>query len=109
MKTGAFFDLDDTIIRGNSGMRVAVHYFFSGKIGWVKSAKIVFKYFRYFLGQGDPYRFFSDVYDFLKGKRYEDEKAYYFIDHCYLGVLFCLSPICNSGISRGGGASGFKK
>jgi len=74
MRTAAFFDLDDTLIKGNSGMRVTFNYFLRGRIGIFKSAHIVLRFLYYYIGKADPYGFFLYIYDFLRGRRYEDEK-----------------------------------
>lgn len=76
MKIAAFFDLDDTIIKGNSGMRCAFHYFLTGRISLWQSMIIAFSYFFYFIGKSDPYRFFLNIYAFLKGKNFKSEEHF---------------------------------
>ncbi len=72
MKRAAFFDLDDTIIKGNSGMRTTVHLFFSGEVSFFNAFRILCRFMFYFVGKSDPYRFFEDIYDFLKGRKESD-------------------------------------
>jgi len=76
MRTAAFFDLDDTIINGNSGMRIVVHYFFKGKLSIFNAADISVKYFWYIIGRSKPFPFFRKLYKFLKGKDYKFEEKY---------------------------------
>jgi len=75
MKTAAFFDLDDTILRGNSGMRSTMHYFSTLKVPPWKGFKILYRYFAYFMGRSDARGFFRNIYDFLKDRDYSTEKA----------------------------------
>ena len=76
MNTAAFFDLDDTIIKGNSGMSCAFHYFLTGRISLWQSIRIAYDYFFYFVGKSDPYKFFENIYFFLKGKNYKSEEKF---------------------------------
>ncbi len=72
MKRAAFFDLDDTILKGNSGMRTTVHLFLSGEVSFLAAFRILYRYLLYFVGRSDPYRFFEDIYDFLRGRKESD-------------------------------------
>lgn len=74
MKTAAFFDLDDTIIKGNSGMRSAFNYFLQGRISVFQSFNILFRYLFYFMGRSDPRRFFRNIYQFMAGMDYRKEE-----------------------------------
>jgi len=74
MKTAAFFDLDDTILKGNSGMRTVLHDFFKGQVSFYHAFIIFYKYIFYFMGRSDPRTFFSDIYEFLKGRNYKTEQ-----------------------------------
>jgi HAD superfamily hydrolase (TIGR01490 family) len=73
MGNAAFFDLDDTLICGNSGMRCAVYYFFRGRISLYAAFRTLFRYLIYFIGKSDPFYFFSDIYLFMKGRSVEAE------------------------------------
>jgi HAD superfamily hydrolase (TIGR01490 family) len=68
MGESAFFDLDDTLVRGNSGMRCAAYYFFRGRISVYYAFRTLYRYIIYFLGKSDPYTFFLDIYLFMKGR-----------------------------------------
>jgi putative phosphoserine phosphatase / 1-acylglycerol-3-phosphate O-acyltransferase len=76
MNTAAFFDLDDTLIKGNSGMKCAFYYFLSGRISFYRAIRIACSYFFYFIGKADPYRFFENIYAFLKGKSHKSEEKF---------------------------------
>ncbi len=72
----AFFDLDDTILKGNSGIRTAAHYFLSGRVGFFLSLRVLVMFLMYYFGRKNPEEFFRKVYFFLKGRDYEEEKAF---------------------------------
>jgi len=74
MRVAAFFDLDDTIIKGNSGLRGVTNYFLSGQTSFFYGFKIAFRYFNYYWLQSDPYRFFNNLYEFMKGQDYKRQQ-----------------------------------
>jgi len=74
MKTAAFFDLDDTIVKGNSGMRTCMRYFLTGKTPFYNAFKVIYRYVFYWQGVRDPFRFFYNIYDFMSGKDYNEAK-----------------------------------
>ena len=73
MQAAAFFDLDNTLINANCGLRTLVHYFFSGKIGLFQAFRMGISYLLYKLRGSDPVRFFSSIYRFMEGRSYEQE------------------------------------
>jgi HAD superfamily hydrolase (TIGR01490 family) len=68
MKAAAFFDLDDTIISGNSGMKAAIWSFFHGKISLYHAFRTFWRFVLYYIGRKDPETFFRDVYIFMKDR-----------------------------------------
>jgi len=74
MRTAAFFDLDDTILSGNSGMRCTFHIFMKRRISIFNAFRIFYRFMLFFVGRSEPFRFFENIYDFLKGKKYAEEK-----------------------------------
>jgi HAD superfamily hydrolase (TIGR01490 family) len=74
MRIAAFFDLDDTIIKGNSGLRSVARYFLTGRVSIHHAFKILYRYLLYWQGKSDPYRFFSNIYDFMRGRDIHKEK-----------------------------------
>lgn len=76
MECAAFFDLDNTIVKGNCGLRCLVRYFFRGDISMLEASRIMKGYLGYVLGSSDPVQFFSTAFRFLKGKDAKQEEAW---------------------------------
>jgi HAD superfamily hydrolase (TIGR01490 family) len=76
MGVAAFFDFDDTIMRGNSGLRHILHYFIALRMNPFFSFKIAYSYLKDYQMRKDPDAFFMNVYGFMKDRSIEEEAIY---------------------------------
>jgi HAD superfamily hydrolase (TIGR01490 family) len=76
MAVGAFFDFDDTLMRGNSGLRNIMHYFFALRMNPLFGFSIAYSYLKDYLIKRDPDSFFSNVYGFMKDRSIDVEAIY---------------------------------
>jgi HAD superfamily hydrolase (TIGR01490 family) len=74
MAIAAFFDLDDTLVKGNSGIRCSADLFLRGRISLYHTLRSVYRYAYYYIGKSDPEAFFHDIYFFMRGRDQSEER-----------------------------------
>jgi len=73
MMTAAFFDLDNTIVDTNCGLRLIVHYFFRGHVSPYQALRMGLGYLTLYIAKRNPIAFFRNAFHFMKGKDQKEE------------------------------------